>query len=449
MDRPAASAGDRCRRRVEDRSDQAVGAAQGRRRWGPGTGDRSFRCGSACRAAGGRRAGAQARSRHRVSGRAGTPRLGAQGRQTHRTGRGPGDRDAGDTRGTRERTDLRVARDAVGSRHCLPSVEHRGEIDARLATRPGGLEALGDGQTSREARRLAYELDPASVMRRVRGAESDRRVTIRPAPDTMSLVSGFLPVAQGVAVHAALTRTADTLKAQGDERSRGQIMADEFVTRITGQSAAAAVPTRVELVMSDTTMFGGGETPALVQGYGPIPAALARRLIGNPRAGTWLRRLYTSPDRGSLVAMDARSRRFPPSLKDLLVARDQTCRTPWCDAPIRHAEHVVSSAAGGSTSHANGQGLCEACNQAKQAPGWRSQTDGGFEIEVRTPTGHAYRSRPPPLPGAEAKHQMLARSSQEAARGLVRTHLLVVDPKVIRDDPQRTAERLAVVAGAA
>ena len=63
-------------------------------------------------------------------------------------------------------------------------------------------------------------------------------MSLRPAPDTMSQLSALLPVAQGVAVYAALTRSADTARAGGDARSRGQIMADTLVERVTGQSSA-------------------------------------------------------------------------------------------------------------------------------------------------------------------------------------------------------------------
>ena len=63
-------------------------------------------------------------------------------------------------------------------------------------------------------------------------------------------------------------------------------------------------------------------------------------------------------------------RTFPAGLAKFLVLRDQTCRTPWCDAPVRHRDHVVPVEEGGATSAGNGQGLCEACNHAKQAHGW-------------------------------------------------------------------------------
>ena len=57
--------------------------------------------------------------------------------------------------------------------------------------------------------------------------------------------------------------------------------------------------------------------------------------------GVWIRRLYTHPGTGGLVAMDSRARIFPPGLRRLIQTRDETCRTPYCDAPIRHLDHII------------------------------------------------------------------------------------------------------------
>jgi hypothetical protein len=100
--------------------------------------------------------------------------------------------------------------------------------------------------------------------------------------------------------------------------------------------------------------------------------------------------------------MDSRARRFPAGLGSFIDLRDQTCRNPWCDAPIAHRDHPWAAAAGGPTTAANGQGLCEACNYAKQAPGWRAREVPGeprHTVETITPTGHRYRSTAPPPPG--------------------------------------------------
>ena len=280
------------------------------------------------------------------------------------------------------------------------SVEHRQHVDAELASE---LAHLGDREAAARARGIGYRLDPGSAIRRTRGARSDRHVSLRPAPDTMSYLTAFLPVEQGVACLAALQRAADTARSDGDAGSRGQVMADTLVERATGQATAADVEVEVQVVMTDSTLLTDDRTPARVVGYGPIHASLARQVVREaPRA--WLRRLYTRPGSNSLVAMDSRRRPFDGALREFLVVRDQVCRTPWCDAPIRHADHVTRVADGGETSAMNGEGLCEACNYAKEAAGWQAIAlfSDRHEVLITTPTGHTYVSTAPDPPGSPA-----------------------------------------------
>ena len=298
---------------------------------------------------------------------------------------------------------------------CLSRAD-RATVDERLAGDPARLEGLGDRALASQARKLAYRLDPHAALARARKAESDRTVTLRPAPDTMSYLTGLLPVAQGVAAYAALVRAADAARAAGDPRTRGQVMADTLVERVTGQTAASAVPVEIGVVITDRALLdpGGpdGQEPAWLPGYGPVPGGWARDIIGSAaEEGTKvsLRRLFTHPHTNELVALDTRSRSFPERLRRFLQLRDQSCRTPWCDAPVRHADHVVPQAAGGDTSAANGQGLCEQCNYTKQAPGWRSVVAARqpHQVVTTTPTGHAYRSRVPGQPGAPPRTSRL------------------------------------------
>ncbi len=104
-----------------------------------------------------------------------------------------------------------------------------------------------------------------------------------------------------------------------------------------------------------------------------------------------------APGTGSLVAMESRRRRFDGALRRFVGLRDQRCRTPWCDAPLRHVDHVVPAHAGGSTSAANAQGLCVTCNQAKELSGWRARPGPDGTVETRTPTGHRYVSHRLPV----------------------------------------------------
>ncbi|WP_235472085.1 HNH endonuclease [Arthrobacter sp. Edens01] len=388
---------------------------------------------------------------------------------------------------------------------CL-DVEDRHRVDELICKDPAKLEGLGDRRLIARIRTITQALDQASQVARNAKAVADRYVSCRPAPDTMSYLSALLPVAQGVAVYAALSRAADGLRAAGDERGRGQIMADTLVERVTGQASADRVPVEVQLVLTDRSLFrqSGPDEPAYFPGYGTVPGRWARELIsraltnppghsniprgpfgnarspqgssssprsprsplgsgspqtplenssspqapprnsnsshqtaaghGNgPQTGepsgpeqadlVTLRRLYLDPVSGELAAMESRARAFPPGLARLIRTRDQTCRTPWCDAPIRHIDHIQPHADGGPTTYTNGQGLCEACNHAKQAPAWNSTTlhrqqplqplqpqqrpeavpepaQPRHAVSITTPTGHTYISVSPPLPGA-------------------------------------------------
>ena len=289
---------------------------------------------------------------------------------------------------------------------CL-TVEDRATLDARMCANQSALEGKGDKRIEADAKAIAYELDPHAVVDRAVRAESERTVTIRPAPDTMTYVTALLPMTQGVSVYASLKRGADTC---GDGRGRGQVMADTLVERITGRPAEVPIPVAVELVLTDEALLGGDPTAARVPGYGPIPAAVARRLVGSAardaRSRATLRRLYRHPVSGALVAMESRARLFPKGLARFIDVRDDTCRTPYCDAPIRHHDHAVAHHRSGPTSALNGLGECERCNYAKEASGWAVTTandeSGGHTAHFRTPTGATHRSAAPALPGIVA-----------------------------------------------
>ncbi len=301
---------------------------------------------------------------------------------------------------------------------CL-SVEDRRTLDAELCADVGGLDGMGDARITADAKKIAYRLDPQAVVDRAAKAESERTVTIRPAPDTMAYVTILLPMAKGVGVYAALKRAADTTF---DDRSRGQVMADTLFERVTGTPADVADPIAVDLVITDETLLGGGDIPAIISGYGPIPAPVARGLVSkavsDERARCTLRRLYRHPTSGQLVAMESRSRLFPKGLAKFIELRDQTCRTPYCDAPIRHLDHAKPHHRDGPTSAENGLGECERCNYAKEATGWRSDCavtkTGQHAAEFITPTGHHYHSTAPPAAGTDRDAHQRTRNAGSA-----------------------------------
>jgi hypothetical protein len=71
----------------------------------------------------------------------------------------------------------------------------------------------------------------------------------------MAFLTGYLPVEQGVAGHAALRKHADAAVASGDGRTRDQIMADTFVERlnVTATAEPPVTATAAEFASVATT----------------------------------------------------------------------------------------------------------------------------------------------------------------------------------------------------
>jgi hypothetical protein len=289
----------------------------------------------------------------------------------------------------------------AGTSHLEPA--QRRQADDALCGELFTAGGLGLGRLFDRVRETAYRIDARATVDRIAQAAKDRRVTIRPAPDCMARVSILLPVAQGVGVYAALKASADQLAGVvEEERTRGQIMADTAYARLTGRDVADGQPATVNLTIPAPVLLGDQPGVAHVRGGGVLPAEIARHLIGTAarKSVAWVRRLYVTPSSGAVVGMDSTARLFPDGLGEVIAARDGYCRTPYCDAPIAHIDHIRPHAKGGPTSGENGQGLCAACNYAKEADGWSSRTvtdpSGRHTVETRTPTGHAHRSTAPP-----------------------------------------------------
>lgn len=303
------------------------------------------------------------------------------------------------------------------TRHLDP--QRRREVDTRIVA--AGIEDLGAREAAATAKRLAYQADPAGYTARGRTARADRRVTLRPAPDTMAVLSALLPVEQAVACLASLRKAADTATTgstapggeppgsgsagrAGPARNRCQVMADTLVERLTGQATAADVNVEVGIVLPvDALVDPDGPTVAEIVGHGPVPARIARDILGATGGKSWWRRLFTRPAGGPLIGADPRRRCFDGVLAALVRIRDgDRCRDPYCDAPARHIDHIVPARAGGPTSLTNGRTVCVRGNQVREVPGWRVETvhDGlGQEphtVRTTTPTGHAYTSRAGP-----------------------------------------------------
>ena len=289
---------------------------------------------------------------------------------------------------------------------------------------------------------------------------------VRPAPDGMAYLSVLGPLKDVVGAYAAVQARSRAVVAGAcpEElpagRGVGAVAADTALAVLSGRAVGQLQPVEVHLVMTDRALLGTGEPgrsvfePARIPGHGSVPALLARawlreglnRTNGTILGGTepppaeppgaveraasparrsvpaaaqvWLRRLYTGPDGRDLVAMDSRRRVFGGLLRRMLVLRDDVCTTPWCEAPIVHADHTTPIRLDGRTTFHEGAGTCARCNQTKEAPGWRHRVtvrEAQRVVEVRSPLGHHYVSEPPPLLGWGSDHPAPAVRTETAS----------------------------------
>lgn len=167
-----------------------------------------------------------------------------------------------------------------------------------------------------------------------------------------------------------------------------------YEERVTGISHADSVDVEVGITISADALLGADDSPAELDGYGPIAPGMVDDLISRAHR-VFYRRLITDPVDQTLIGRDPRRRRFDGPLNGFIRARDRhRCRQPGCDCGIGDIDHINDFANGGTTTSSNGQGLCRRSHTLKHQPGWTVSARGRDTI-WRTPTGHTYTSPAP------------------------------------------------------
>ena len=264
--------------------------------------------------------------------------------------------------------------------------EHRSLADRLLGERLPDLEGAGSETWDAATAAAIAGADPHGQKRRHQRARQERHVTVRRAEHGMATVSARISALDGARIRKRLSLEAERLRAAGDRRGHQAIQADSFVDTLLGQEDGMVATTLdIGVMITERALIhpGGGDL-ARIEGYGtasaevlreelrgPLGAALtadAEDVMGpdGPALHAVMRRLYTHPRTGELVAVESRARAFPAALARFIRWRDQTCRAPYCDASIRQIDHILAHAAGGDTCLDNGQGLCAHCNGKEQ-----------------------------------------------------------------------------------
>ncbi|HEX7352806.1 HNH endonuclease signature motif containing protein [Brachybacterium sp.] len=316
----------------------------------------------------------------------------------------------------------------VGKTMGPASSEQRARVDEILTSHLGDLEGCGPGQWGDEAERVLHGLDPAGAAARHEKAKGERNVTVHRGRHGMATVTAKVTALDAARIRKGLSLAAEKARAGGDRRGHQQIMADQFIDALIGRGEGIDPSTlEIGVLVTDRSLLAPNHADAAtIEGYGSVPYEHVRQEMlmtleaaeagEDPDLALTLRKVFLDQEDGQVVALESRSRQFPPALAKLIRYAHQTCRAPHCDAPIRQIDHIIPWSQGGKTHYANGNGLCAADNQKEHA-GQRARVitdEHGIRRSVEWTTRYGQTSRRggvnfDPVGTARRRQQELAR----------------------------------------
>ncbi|QHC62872.1 DUF222 domain-containing protein [Rathayibacter festucae] len=268
-------------------------------------------------------------------------------------------------------------------------------------------------QLRRALPRWREELHEQPLAERHARARQDRAVWITPDVDGMATLCIHGPAPAVTGAYDRLRRIARTLRDEGDPRTLQQSSADAAVDLLCDGDIAGTTPdpehrpdptfvpgirAEVRLTLAASTAVGLDDAPADLDGFGPVPAEIARELI---RTAASFTRVLTDPETGAVVSVGRTHRVPPPQMRLHLQLRDQTCRFAGCTRPAStsEADHTLEWRNGGETSLENLVSLCTSHHHVRHGDQWTYVRHDDGTIVWTSPTGRRISNRPPALPG--------------------------------------------------
>jgi hypothetical protein len=137
-------------------------------------------------------------------------------------------------------------------------------------------------------------------------------------------------------------------------------------------------------------------------GCSPVSGVVAAvlRAAGRAAARAQAERQANSQAGSCAHTLAAGSYRPPARIRDLVAARDITCRFTTCGQPAWRADldHTVPWHLGGPTCPCNLGGFCRTHHQIKQLPGWHVEQPQPGTFRWTTPAGRTYQVTPGSYP---------------------------------------------------
>ncbi|UKA56091.1 HNH endonuclease [Arthrobacter sp. FW305-BF8] len=275
---------------------------------------------------------------------------------------------------------------------------------------------------------------PVSIEKRHRKCVKDRRLEYVPDRDGMAWFSAYLPADQAAGIWNGATAAARTMQGPTETRTLTQLRVDAFAgwlldpgPRVAGGSedqAAGLIPAGslpagalfADPALAGEVLAGGGlagevpvggmpvggvpsgsapiggvpspkaqvlvtvpvfsllglsDEPANLDGHGPIPPSMARRLVAD--GATSFLRVLVDPRDGAPLEIGRTSYRLTKPMRQWLRLRDAKCTFPNCDnhSLDNDADHILAWADGGGTGVANLGQPCPKHHRLKHATAWR------------------------------------------------------------------------------
>ncbi|MEV7634107.1 DUF222 domain-containing protein [Microbacterium sp. NPDC089318] len=232
-------------------------------------------------------------------------------------------------------------------------------------------------------------------------AVADRRMEYRPEPDGMARISLLLPGGTACAIWNKATAIARGLQGPGEVRTLPQLRADAGANLLLGGTGPdlrkLPSPKADVLVMVPVlSTLGVSDEPGEVDGYGPVPASVARRLVGEGAGSVY--RLLVDPRDGAPLEIGRRSYRLPESIRKWLRVRDGKCTFPGCSNHTADNEndHLTAWEHGGATGVSNLGQVCPKHHRLKHQSRWTPTPASKDEPPGWTsPTGRRYPAEQP------------------------------------------------------
>ncbi|UKA61276.1 DUF222 domain-containing protein [Arthrobacter sp. FW306-04-A] len=251
---------------------------------------------------------------------------------------------------------------------------------------------------------------PVGIEERHAQRAGDRRVDYLPDRDGMAWLSAHLPADTAAGIWARITAAARALQGPDESRTLAQLRADTTATwlltntttgmpdgTLTGGTAtggtatggtgaggagagrAGCVPSpgaQVLITAPVLSLLGATDEPAMLDGYGPIPPSMARRLITD--GADSFHHVLTDPRDGAPLEIGRTSYRLTKAQRQWLRLRDGKCPFPGCNnhSLDNDADHLLAWADGGTTGISNLGQPCPKHHRLKHRSGWKPTPAG-------------------------------------------------------------------------